>query len=390
MDEVTSDSQPVMPSTVTDRLWSGNDDTISNLAVGEATTVSTTMVISRGGLYQFQARIDPEGAIPEFNTDNNIAEASLSVLPDLSIRSVSIMVGGEESFIVSDGATVQFECHLANNGHAVIDDTFDLKLRVYQSNGDGMELGVEDHDASMAIGGKDTVIITWKIARSIVSTYLSENGTLALEVITDSGDDIREHDESNNEYRFNITIGEDTVTPPSGGISTGAWIVIIIVIIAIVGLLVVLWRNGTLNTLMNSDSAVQRVESRIDEPVARAVAVAVPVDESKPVPVTPKKSTGALIHFSIEDDEALNDEPTEAMEAQIIEVEIETVEDTPPAPVSIEQVPKAEASTKSVRKKKKASSSGKKTDKAVVKGKIKNPANTASDKRDDPVELAEE
>lgn len=174
-----------------DGLRVGEDKTIATLGPGDNTTITSDAWASVEGDHDASATADPDGAIDETDETNNTATDTFTVEPD------------EPDLVVTDittdptepeaGQNVTLTATVENQGHTAAGNS----TLIFKVN--GTQLGDRVNVSSLAPG--ESVQVT-----SV--NWTASNGSHELEAEADSGDNVTEADETNNDRTETLAIGQ--------------------------------------------------------------------------------------------------------------------------------------------------------------------------------------
>ena len=226
------------------------------------------------GLYGFHIKIDPDGELLEMNREDNAAEKSLDLRPDLVIDNALITVStvsGDNLTNVIKGDVVYLKIEISNPGDVDVDMAF--TVTAYSSADKNAEvfgtLAVDE-----VIPGGDTATVTVRAALANADV-----GEQAIVVKLDTDDNITEVNEDNNMVRLTVTVAKPEGT--TGGLSSmekGLAFIGIFAVLVIIALLVRKKRSGRdseyYNDLDNEDEVnVVAVEDDDDGLIVEPMAV---------------------------------------------------------------------------------------------------------------------
>ncbi len=159
------------------------------------------------GLYRFQIQIDPDGEFTKDNLDDNTAEKSLDLRPDLLIDNARITIsaisGGNLTDVVK-GDTVYLKIEISNPGDVDLDMAF--TVTAYSSADKGAAVfGTLFVDEVIPGGDSTTVTMRAVLANADI-------GEQAIVVKLDTDDNITEMNEDNNMVRLTVTVAEAKVS----------------------------------------------------------------------------------------------------------------------------------------------------------------------------------
>ncbi len=135
--------------------------TVPGLAAGNSTNVTVQFFTTQPSNYTIMVIVDPEGLIPDYNTENNMASSWVFIgpRPELNLQSLDVLgeIGGEPAVV--ENHSIAIAAKIVNTGSSA---TGTVGVYFYDGNPDngGVQIGYASYENPVSQGSK-TLTIDW-------------------------------------------------------------------------------------------------------------------------------------------------------------------------------------------------------------------------------------